>query len=166
MQLRSVSRVWSVNYWNFHLGGALPLRSWRIALPQIRYRAPHAALRDYKARIPLSLSQLCSVDPSSIPIYFVALDLRFPEPLNLVPGPNGPTRASCGPQSPSDILHNDLGSLETLPRSILLRWPLALIRLSLHHTFIVGGLAVTTTSMAYLVASLVPVACPGIWRLK
>jgi hypothetical protein len=138
-------------------------RGWRPALPRMRYRAPHAALHDYKVRVPLSLSQLCSVDPSSISIYFVALTLRFPGLLNPVPGPNGPARASCYAQSPpSDILHNDLGSLEILPRSTLLRLPLVLIRLSLHHTSLISGLAVTTTSMAYLVVSLVPGAWSGI----
>jgi hypothetical protein len=68
--------------------------------------------------------------------------------LTPVSGPDTPTRTTCCAQSPpANLLHDNLGPLAILRRSTLLRWPPALIRPSLHQTFLVDGLALTTACL-------------------
>jgi hypothetical protein len=55
-----------------------------------------AASHDYKARVPLSLSRLCTANTPSVLIYFVTLSRPppLPRPLDSVQGPNAPALTS------------------------------------------------------------------------
>jgi hypothetical protein len=116
-------------------------------------RPPLAALHDYKALAPLSLSRLHCRHSQRPHLFYRAVSLPL-RPLDSVLGSNALARTTCCALSPSsEPLHDDLSPLLILPQSTLLRWPSALIGPFLHHTFLVGGLALTMTSMTGLVVS-------------
>jgi len=73
----------------------------------------------------------------------------------LAPSAPAPALTACYTNHlPPNHLNDHLGPPSILPRCTPLLWPPVLIRPPLDHTFIVGGLALTMTSMSCLVISV------------
>jgi hypothetical protein len=136
------------------VAGALPGWVWRRPASPDRAWRPLAALHNYKARVPLSLSppsRLSRGRPPSVPIHFVALSPPCCRPVDPFSAPFAPASYCLLRQSPlSTHFNDDYTPPSILRRPTLLQWPPVLIRPPLDHTFLVGGLALTTMSVTCL----------------
>ena len=133
--------------------GALPYRGWRRRAPPDRVWRPLAALLNYKARVPLSLSIAAFAGILGVPFILSPCSRTFASRPGLLRRPS--LFLWCANHLFSDAPHYDLDPPSILPRSTPLWWPPVSIRSPLDHTFLVGGLALTMTSTPCLV---VPVA--------